>query len=299
MTYSLLGRDPETGEMGVASQSQAFAVGASVTWAQPGHGVVATQSMGEPMYGQLGLEVLREGLTAEEALRALRSVDPHPERRQVAMVDTDGGLAVYTGEACVAAAGHAVGEQCVALANMMVTEGVWDRMAAAFADAAGLPLAQRLLAGLDAAEDAGGDLRGRRSAVMTVVCATPSGRPWQDLRVDLRVDDHAEPVVELRRLVDYAARYHQAVEAFELALDGEVDRALARLPSGVDPAQEPELALWEAVVCGEAGDHDRGRVLMDELSRAAPDLVETARRFGDAGLVPPETLRRLLGGDAP
>jgi uncharacterized Ntn-hydrolase superfamily protein len=204
MTYSILARDPETGEMGVATQSQAFAVGHSVPWAMSGYGIIATQSMGEPAYGEVGLDALRSGLTAQEALTAISSIDPHPERRQVAMIDGRGGIAAYTGEKCIAQAGHRIGETCCAVANMMATERVWDAMVETLEATSGA-LASRLMAALRAAEKAGGDFRGSRSAAILVVCARRSGRPWRDNVFDLRVEDHADPLAELDRLIDKSA----------------------------------------------------------------------------------------------
>jgi uncharacterized Ntn-hydrolase superfamily protein len=294
MTYSIVARDPESGHMGVATQSQAFAVGSSVSWALPGYGVIATQSTGEPMYGELGLEVLRSGLTAAEALEALRTVDPHPERRQVAMVDGRGGVAAYTGEACVPEAGHRLGDCCATLANLMASDRSWDAMADAFATTNG-PLAGRLLAALRAAEAEGGDLRGRRSAAILVVEATRSGRPWRDQVVDLRVDDHPDPVDELARMVAYNDRYHRFVEAFELALDGQADDALAIVGDATtDPTREPDLTLWRAVVLAQAGRDDDAAALLHELGEIAPGFVEAARRFGRAGIVDADLLGELL-----
>jgi uncharacterized Ntn-hydrolase superfamily protein len=297
MTYSIIGRDPDSGEMGVATQSQAFAVGSSVSWALPGYGVIASQSMGEPMYGELGLEVLRSGLTASEAITALRSVDPHPERRQVGMADGNGGFDGYTGDACVGEAGQARGEHCIALANMMRSPDVWQAMVDAFEATDGW-LAGRLMAALHAAEDAGGDRRGRRSAAIEVVCAQPSGRPWRDHIVDLRVDDDPQPVARLGRMVDYSFRYHQMVAAFELALDDEPQAAMESIGDlQVDPDEEPELALWEAIVLGSAERWDEAEQLGQRLWNVAPDLAETARHFGDVGLVDPALLERILGRD--
>ena len=294
MTYSMVARDPESGHMGVATQSQAFAVGSSVSWALPGYGVIATQSTGEPMYGELGLDVLRSGLTAAEALGALRTVDPHPEQRQVAMVDGRGGVAAYTGDACVPEAGHRLGEGCASLANLMASATAWDAMIDAF-DADDGPLAGRLIEALRAAETEGGDLRGRRSAALLVVEATRSGRPWQDQVVDLRVDDHPDPVEELARLVAYSDRYHRFVEAFELALEGRTADALAILEDeATDPESEPDLTLWRAVVLARAERANDAAVLLHELGDVAPAFVEAARRFGRAGLVDPDLLSELL-----
>lgn len=295
VTYSILARDIERGEMGVATQSQAFAVGSSVPFAMPGLGVIATQSMGEPMYGQIGLDLIRGGFTAQEALTALRNVDPHPERRQVAIAAATGPAAVYTGAACVEAAGHQVGDSVAALANMVAAPEVWQAMVASFASSTG-SLAQRLLTALHAAEDEGGDIRGRRSAAVVVVRVSTTGRPWRDTVVDLRVDDSPDPVTELDRMVAQRARYQEVVRAFEEALDGNpasADRRAQQLPPA-DPAAEPDQVLWRAVVAALAGRERAARGLMADLARAAPQFLETARRFGAAGLVPPEVLTRIL-----
>ncbi|MFA9443931.1 DUF1028 domain-containing protein [Egicoccus sp. AB-alg6-2] len=296
MTYSIVARDPRTGQMGVATQTQALAVGASVPWALPGYGVIATQSMGEPMYGELGLDMLRGGLTAPEVLAALRSVDPHPGRRQVAMVDADGGMDVYTGEDCVAAAGHRIGEDCCALANMVTSSAVWDAMVEAFEATTG-SLARRLMAALHAAESAGGDFRGRRSAAVLVVREQRTGRPWRDMVVNLRVDDHPDPLRELHRLVDQSSRYHRVVAAFERALNGEADAAVVDLDRmrEEDPSEEPDMLMWRAIVLGLAGREDDARAIFRELADCAPPFVEAARRFGPAGLIPDQQLLdRLL-----
>lgn len=298
MTYSLLVRDDRTGLMGVACQSQAFAVGSSVPWALPGYGVIATQSMGEPMYGELGLDGLRAGLTASEALTALRAVDPHPERRQVAMVDGYANFDAYTGEACVAAAGHRFGDGCVALANMVVSDAVWPAMVDAWEGSDGA-VADRLVAALQSAQREGGDFRGRRSASLVVVRAERTGRPWRDRLVDLRVDDAEDPLGQLARLVGRSSRYHRTVEAFDLALNGHPDAALARLDEvpAFDPTEDPDVALWSVVVLALGGREDDAEQLLAVLADAAPAFVEVARRFVDVGLLPEDDrLRELVAG---
>lgn len=295
MTYSIVARDTTTGEMGVATQSQAFAVGSGVPFALPGQGVIASQSMGEPMYGQIGLDLLRGGFTAQEVLTALRSVDPNPELRQVAVLAVTGDLAAYTGEACVAEAGHMVGEGCVALGNMVAGPQVWESMVATFETSEG-PLAQRLLLALHAGEDSGGDLRGRRSAAVFVVRASTTGRPWRDTVVDLRVDDSDDPVGELDALVVRLSRYQDVVRAFQQAIGGDpvtADRVLEELRPP-DPHTEPDHVLWRAVVAALAGREDAARALLAELADVAPQFVEVGRRFGPAGLVDPELLARIL-----
>ncbi|HVM28677.1 MAG TPA: DUF1028 domain-containing protein [Mycobacteriales bacterium] len=300
MTYSILARDAETGELGVATQSQAFAVGSSVPFALPGHGVIASQSMGEPMYGEIGLDLLRGGFTAEESLTALISVDPHPDRRQVGIVCRTGALAVHTGEGCVAAAGHLVGQDCLALANMVVGPAVWEAMVDTFETSSG-PLAQRLLTALHAAEGAGGDFRGRRSAAVMVVRSTTTGRPWHDTVVDLRVDDSPDPVGDLDRLVVKRRRYQDVVRAFGRALDGDAviaDRELELLRPQ-DPEVEPDQLLWRAVVAALAGREDAARAMLRDLQSCAPAFLEAARRFGPAGLVPADLLDRILPEESP
>jgi uncharacterized Ntn-hydrolase superfamily protein len=295
VTYSIVARDAETGEMGVATQSQAFAVGNSVPFALPGHGVIATQSMAEPMYGSVGLDLLQGGFTAQEVLTALSSVDPHPQRRQVAVLGVNGDLAAYTGEQCVEAAGHLIGNDCVALANMAASAAVWITMVERFENSSG-PLAQRLLNSLEAAEEAGGDFRGRRSAAIMVIRATTTGRPWHDTVVDLRVDDSPDPLTSLAELLATRSRYQDVVRAFEQAIDGDpvtADRELELLRPQ-DPVTEPDQLLWRAVVAALAGREDAAREMLGELADCAPQFLEAARRFGKAGLMPPDVVDRIL-----
>jgi uncharacterized Ntn-hydrolase superfamily protein len=295
VTYSIVARDAATGEMGVATQSQAFAVGSSVPFALPGHGVIATQSMAEPMYGSVGLDLLQGGFTAQEVLTALSSVDPQPERRQVAVLGVSGDLAAYTGASCVEAAGHLVGETCVALANMAASPAVWESMVERY-ESSGGPLAQRLLNALQAAEEAGGDFRGRRSAAIMVIRPSTTGRPWHDMAVDLRVDDSPDPVAALAELLVTRARYQDVVRAFQQAIDGDpvtADRELELLRP-MDAITEPDQLMWRAVVAALAGREDAAREMLAELATAAPQFLEAARRFGKAGLMPDDVIQRIV-----
>jgi uncharacterized Ntn-hydrolase superfamily protein len=295
VTYSIVARDPDTGEMGVATQSQAFAVGNSVPFALPGHGVIATQSMAEPMYGSVGLDLLQGGFTAQEVLTALSSVDPQPERRQVAVLSVTGDLAAYTGEQCVDAAGHLIGDTCVALANMAAAPAVWESMVERF-ESSGGPLAQRLLNALQAAEEAGGDFRGRRSAAIMVIRPSTTGRPWHDMAVDLRVDDSPDPVAALADLLVTRARYQDVVRAFQLAIDGDpvtADRELELLRP-MDAVTEPDQLMWRAVVAALAGREDAAKEMLTELAASAPQFLEAARRFGKAGLMPADVIARIV-----
>jgi len=295
VTYSIVARDPETGEMGVATQSQAFAVGSSVPFALPGHGVIATQSMAEPMYGAVGLDLLRGGFTAQEVLTALSSVDPQPERRQVAVLSVTGDLAAYTGSNCVDDAGHLMGDTCVALANMASSPAVWEAMVERFEASAGA-LAQRLLSALIAGEEAGGDFRGRRSAAIMVIRATTTGRPWHDMVVDLRVDDSPDPLGALADLTVTRARYQDVVRAFQQAIDGDpvtADRELEMLRP-MDPDTEPDQLMWRAVIAALAGREDAARQMLADLAISAPQFLEAASRFGKAGLMPADVIERII-----
>jgi uncharacterized Ntn-hydrolase superfamily protein len=295
VTYSIVARDADTGEMGVATQSQAFAVGNSVPFALPGHGVIATQSMAEPMYGSVGLDLLQGGFTAQEVLTALSSADPHPGRRQVAVLGVNGDLAAYTGDQCVDAAGHLEGDSCVALANMATSPAVWESMVESFEGSSG-PMAQRLLTSLQAGEDAGGDFRGRRSAAIMVIRATTTGRPWHDMVVNLRVDDSTDPITALGELLITKVRYQDVVRAFQQAIDGDpltADRELELLRP-MDPVTEPDQLMWRAVVAALAGREDAAKEMLGELAGTAPQFLEAARRFGKAGLMPADVIERIV-----
>ena len=190
-TYSIVARDPDTGQLGVAVQSHWFSVGALVPWAEAGVGAVATQSLVDPSYGPLGLDLMRAGRSAPQSLEGLLVADAHPEIRQVAMIDADGDVAAHTGTNCIPHAGHVTGEDFSVQANLMDRDTVPEAMATAFRRADG-DLAARMLAALRAAQDEGGDIRGEQSAALLVVSGTPTGRPWSDVVVDLRVEDHDE-----------------------------------------------------------------------------------------------------------
>lgn len=218
MTYSIVARDPVTGELGVAVQSYYFSVGAVVPWAEAGVGAVATQSFVDPSYGPLGLELMRRGKSAPDALRLLVAADPGAAYRQVAMIDAAGQVAVHTGEQCIEAAGHGSGEQMAAQANLMRQPRVWGAMLERFARTEG-DLAARLLAALEAAEEEGGDRRGKQSAALLIVRAQSTGKLWVDRAVDLRVEDHPDPVVELARLLRLQRTYAHHVATLPGLLD--------------------------------------------------------------------------------
>src|SRR5437868_11695939 len=216
-TFSIVARDTETGELGVAVQSHWFSVGSIVPWAEAGVGAVATQSFVDPSYGKLGLDLMRAGRSAPAALKALIAGDAASDVRQVAMIDTEGRVAAHTGAKDIQAAGHHIGNQYSTEANLMSNDKVWPAMAKAYEATQG-DLATRMLAALDAAQSVGGDIRGRQSAALIVVKAKSSGKSWDDRIFDLRVDDAIEPLKELRRLVTLQRAYNH-MNAGDLATE--------------------------------------------------------------------------------
>jgi uncharacterized Ntn-hydrolase superfamily protein len=251
MTYSIVAHDPETGQLGVAVQSHWFSVGPIVPWAVAGVGAVATQANAQVSYGPRALELLAAGTSPADALAQLLEQDSAAASRQVAVMDASGRVAAHTGSECIPFAGHLVGEGVSCQANIMVSEQVWPDMVEAFQAARG-PLAERLLAALDAAELAGGDARGRQSAALVVV--GPEGEPWETL-VSLRVEDHPDPLVELRRLLAVHEAYRLAGEADALVGQGRHGEAakLYRQASQLAPDNH-ELRLWAGLGAAQGGD---------------------------------------------
>jgi uncharacterized Ntn-hydrolase superfamily protein len=296
MTYSIVARDPATGELGVAVQSHFFAVGPLVAFAEPGGGAVATQAFVEPAYGPRGLELMRAGTSAPEALHRLLADDPQEPHRQVAMLDRWGRVAVHTGGKCIHAAGHGVGEQVSAQANMMRDPGVPEAMLAAFGQATG-DLADRLLAALDAAEAAGGDIRGCQSAALIVVAAQAGGGPLKERTFDLRVEDDAEPLRELRRLVGLKRAYDRVEAGDALEAVGDVAGAMEEYAAAraAQPGN-PELAFWHGVTLAGMGREDEARDALAEAFRAGEQWRELLRRLPAAGLLPDDRdlLSRLV-----
>ena len=285
MTYSIVARDASTGELGVAVQSHWFSVGSVVTWAEAGAGAVATQSFAEPAYGPKGLALMRLGVDAQAALTALLSADELRARRQVAFVDANGAVAVHTGDQCIAAAGHAIAEGVSTQANMMRNDRVWPAMLEAYHTSSG-DLAERLLTSLDAAETAGGDVRGRQSAAMIVVAGASSGQPWRDRRFDLRVEDSADPLGELRRLVTINRGYHRMDIAEEREVAGDVAGALAEYEAArAFLSGNDEATFWSAVLMADAGRVDEARALFDKITVREPGWAELVRRLPDTGLL--------------
>lgn len=246
-TFSIVARDPATGELGVAVQSHWFSVGTTVPWAEAGIGAVATQSFVDPSYGKLGLDLMRAGKSAPDALKALLAGDEGRDVRQVAMIDAQGRVDAWTGKNDIQAAGHTIGKDFSAQANLMANDKVWPAMAHAFETTKG-DLAERMLAALDAAQAEGGDIRGRQSAAIIVVSGKPTGRAWQDRIFDLRVDDSPEPLKELRRLVTLQRAYNH-MNAGDLAVEKKDNEGALREYSAAEKLvpDNAEMIYWHAV----------------------------------------------------
>jgi uncharacterized Ntn-hydrolase superfamily protein len=281
----------------VAVQSHYFSVGSIVSWAEPGVGAVATQSVVEPAYGPRGLGQLRRGASAPDALRRLLGDDEQADVRQVAIVDKHGRVAVHTGKRCIREASHRVADGVSAQANMMERPTVPAAMIEAYSSTSG-SLTDRLIAALEAAEHEGGDIRGRQSAAIVVVAGQATGVPMKDRPVDLRVDDHRDPVRELRRLVGLAASYHRIEVADELAAAGDLDGAAQEYAAA--HAEQPgnaELAFWHGVTLAAGGREQEGRELLEQAYREGEGWRELLRRLPASGLFPDDRdlLLRLTG----
>ena len=282
----------------MAVQSHFFGVGSIVSWAEAGVGAVATQSLVEPAYGPRGLDLMREGKSAPAALQQLISDDPEEAVRQAALVDRGGRVAVHTGSRCIGHAGHAVGDQVSAQANMMERDTVPAAMIRAYSESRGEGLAERMLAALEAAEGEGGDIRGRQSAAMVVVTARATGRPVPDRPVDLRVDDHPDPVGELGRLLALRRAYALASAGDDLAGAGDMEGALAEYEAAhrLQPDNE-ELAFWHGLALAANGREDEAAAILRRAFDAHGGWIELLKRLPAAGLFPDdaELIARLAG----
>jgi uncharacterized Ntn-hydrolase superfamily protein len=295
VTYSIVARDDRTGELGVAVQSHYFGVGSLVSWAEAGVGAVATQSVADPAYGTRGLEMMRAGASAPEALHRLLAEDRQERVRQVAFIDRHGRVATHTGARCIREAGHRVADGVSAQANIMERPTVPDAMVAAFRSADG-DLSERLVQALEAAEGEGGDLRGRQSAALMVVAPRATGRPTEDTLFDLRVDDHPDPVAELRRLVGLSRAYERVDRGDELAAAGNAEAALTEYAAAhAEVPDSAELAFWHGVALAANGREQEARQLLDRAYAQGEGWRELLRRLPEAGLFPddPELVTRM------
>jgi uncharacterized Ntn-hydrolase superfamily protein len=279
-TYSIVARDPDTGQLGVAVQSHYFAV-FLVAWAEAGVGAVATQASGDPAYGKLGLDLMRARKSGPDALAGLLAADPMKNVRQVAMVDALGRVAAHTGSTTIPEAGHIVGDGFSVQANMMLKNSVWPAMAEAYRGAKG-DLVDRFLVALDAAEAEGGDIRGRQSAAIRIVEPKSTGRPWIDTIFDLRVDDAAEPLIEIRRLVAVRRAYihmrlaNEAAQRSDLEATEREFTAAERLIG-----DNPEMRYWHAISLLSLGKIDDGLAILREVGQRDRNWIELTLRLPD------------------
>lgn len=284
-TYSIIARDPDTGQLGAAVQSHWFSVGSVVPWVEAGVGAVATQSLTEVSYGPLGLALLRAGKTPDQALRALIEADETPEWRQVGIVDAAGERAVHTGRKCIREAGHVSGENFIVMANLMEKSTVWEAMAGAFRNSSG-DLTERLLSALEAAQAEGGDIRGMQSAAIIVVTGRPSGIPYRDRIVDLRVEDHDDPLRELRRLVSINRAYRFMNEGDEYLANNDPDAAMSAYAEAMELAPSiVEIRFWSALTLFTNGHEEEALALFEEVFAREPKWTELVKRLPLSGLL--------------
>jgi len=295
-TFSIVARDPVTGELGVAVQSHWFSVGPIVPWAESGVGAVATQSFVDPSYGKNGLDLMRGGTSAPEALKQLLAKDEGREVRQVAMIDAQGRVDAWTGKNDIQAAGHIVGKDFSAQANLMLNNKVWPAMARAFENTKG-DLAERMLAALDAAQAAGGDIRGRQSAALIVVSGKPTGQPWKDRIFDLRIDDAPQPLIELRRLVKLQRAYNH-MNAGDLAVEKKDNEGALREYAAAEKLvpTSAEMIYWHAVALVNMGRVDESLPLFRKVFALDRNWLTLTPRLPQSGLLPddPKIMKRIL-----
>ncbi len=264
-TYSIVARDTVTGEMGVAVQSNWFSVGSLVVWGKAGVGVVATQSFINPSFGPRGLALLENGLTPALAVKALLELDEGREVRQLAILDVQGNVEAYTGKNCIDAAGHIVGDNFSVQANLMDKNTVWPAMAEAFKKSKG-SLAERMLIAMEAAQNEGGDIRGKQSAAILVVKGESTGHSWEDTVVDLRVEDHKNPLQEMKRLLTIHKAY-DFMNKGDLAVESG-DNILAKQQYMNAQKLNPnnlEMKYWYAITLANNGEMEEAKSILKNI----------------------------------
>jgi uncharacterized Ntn-hydrolase superfamily protein len=295
-TFSIVARDAETGELGVAVQSHWFSVGPVVPWAEAGVGAVATQSFVDPSYGKLGLDLMRLGRSAPDALKALLAGDEARDVRQVAMIDAQGRVDAWTGSKDIQAAGHIVGKNYSVQANLMLNDKVWPAMSRAFETTKG-DLAERMLAALDAAQGEGGDIRGRQSAALIVVSGKPTGKQWVDRVFDLRVDDSPEPLRDLRRLVTLQRAYNH-MNAGDLAVEKKDNEGALREYSAAEKLvpDNAEMIYWHAVALVNMNRVEESLPLFRKVFAMDKNWATLTPRLPKSGLLPDDAklIERIL-----
>lgn len=285
-TFSIVAQDPVTGDIAVGVQSHWFSVGSIVSWAKSGVGVVATQSFVNPAFGPDGLKLMSEGKTAKEAIEILIDADEGRDFRQLAMLDASGNVFSFTGKKCVASAHNIIGENYSVQANMMLNDDVVPAMAKAFEENANLPIAERVVKVMLAAQNAGGDIRGRQSTVLLVVSNKPVEHEWMDKKIDLRVDDHSDPLPELERLL----KVHRAYEHMnngDLAIElGDMDLALKEYGAAEQMFPDNlEMKYWKAVALANNGRLKEALPIFKYVFNLDKNWIELTKRLPASGLL--------------
>ncbi len=299
-TYSIVAIDKETGELGAAVQSHWFSVGSIVIWAESGVGAICTQSFVEASYGPLGLELMRAGKTAEEALAGLLKADRFEAVRQVAMIDVQGRVAAHTGKSCIPEAGHVVGDGFSCQANLMLKSTVWKAMKKGFENTKG-ELVDRLMAALEAAENEGGDIRGKQSAAIIVVNGKSSGAWWKDRIYDLRVEDNAAPLVELKRLIRLNKAYNFMNKGDELLTENKVEEAMKSYTRAMEMYPDnAEMVFWPAVTLASTGKVEESLPLFKKVFAIDQNWAVLVPRLPQVGQLPKdEALLKKILAQAP
>jgi uncharacterized Ntn-hydrolase superfamily protein len=295
-TMSIIAYDSVTKQLGVAVESHYFSAGPIVPWAESGVGAVATQANADPIYGLMGLNLMRAGKDAKSTLNALMAADSFIQTRQIAMIDSKGNAAAFTGNKTSSPAGHYMGKNYSVQANTMLNEDVWPAMAKAFEAAKG-ELVDRLVAALDAGQKAGGDIRGKQTAALIVVSGTPTGLVWKDRLFDLRVDDSPEPIIELKRLVRLQKAYRLIGIGDDLAGQKKIELAIKSYKDGVALAPEKEeLRYGLALILFLSGKVDEALPVFKQVFAENPIWVEITKRYVASGDLPddPERIQRIL-----
>lgn len=296
-TFSIVARDMVTGEMAVGVQSHWFSVGTAVSWGEAGVGVVATQSFVNKSYGIKGLNLMKQGKPAPEALQELLAADEGREVRQVAMIDVHGKVLSFTGKNCIDHAGSLVGKNYAVQSNMMLGKGVNEAMAKAYESSEGKPLAERVLIALQAAQAAGGDIRGKQSAALLVVAGKSTGQPWNERLIDLRVDDHKAPLDELNRLLNLYRAYEH-MDKGDLATEKN-DMKLAMEEYGAAMKMFPEnleMQYWTAITLANNKKVTDASLLLQKIYKKDANWRELTKRLPKVGLlkVPATDLQQLI-----
>ncbi|MFX1391124.1 MAG: DUF1028 domain-containing protein [Promethearchaeota archaeon] len=296
-TYSIVARDPQTEELGVGVQSHWFSVGNVVSWGEAGIGVVATQSLVNKSFGLRGLDLLKKGKTPKEAIDILLSDDEGREVRQVSILDTQGRIATHTGIKCIKEAGHIIGKNFSVQANMMISDQVWSAMAEAFEKNQDLSLPEKIVKCLEAAENAGGDIRGKQSAALLIVAGKTPENKWEDPTMDLRVEDHKEPLKEIKRLVK-VWRAYEHMNNGDLAIEkGDMRKALNEYNAAMNKFPENlEMKYWTAISLANNEKIDESLVLFKEIFKKDRNWYLLTERLPEAELlnVKANDLKKIL-----